>query len=134
MFSIKKTIVAIIAVALAPPSLASPLASPANASASQVLKWLNFYNDNACKHGGGKSMDISNPHCLTEIGRKSIFFHGSSQPRGYHVVVSPDDSCGCQQECVKVPGWPTGDCWDISAWKWAQSFRFQREVCAENNC
>lgn len=93
--------------------------------------WAQFCNDNACSQGCGQSVDLSNPGCLNQSGRKSIRFHGSGG--GDHsLVVSPGSDCPCQSTCATVPS--GSECWDISDYSDALSFRFIGGGCDPNNC
>ncbi|KAI0838546.1 hypothetical protein F5Y06DRAFT_303849 [Hypoxylon sp. FL0890] len=93
--------------------------------------WAQFCDDSSCLHGCGESVQVPNPGCLNESGRKGILFHGSPS-HDYAMVVSPSANCPCQKTCAPVPRGTT--CWDISLYSNARSFRFQSEYCADNAC
>lgn len=128
MFSAKKTIVAMVAVALAPLSLALP----ANETEHSAMTWAQFCNDDLCTKGCGISVDIANPGCLNQNGRQSIKFHGGFSPTSYSLVVSAGANCSCQSECTMLNDFLP--CMDISRYEWARSFRIQQGGCADNNC
>ena len=125
MFSMK--ILALLALSAAP--LAYSL--PSNSSIADGDYWAQFCDDTGCSQGCGQSVQVSNPGCLNESGRRSILFHGSAG-QDYRMVVSPSGDCPCQQTCASIPTDVT--CWDISLYQNAQSFRFQSETCASDNC
>ncbi|KAI0388085.1 hypothetical protein F5Y04DRAFT_17447 [Hypomontagnella monticulosa] len=104
--------------------------------------WAQFCSDDKCSEKCGTSVDISNPGCLTgEAGRGSIAMHGAGF-LGAYLVHSPDDHCGCQADCTKIPGAGSARCINISSKARAESYRFQLTTCSEleggpgigNNC
>ncbi|KAI8965572.1 hypothetical protein F5Y11DRAFT_344448 [Daldinia sp. FL1419] len=103
--------------------------------------WAQFCDDTACTENCGISVDVNDSHCLKGEGpRKSIKFHGSDFV-GTYLVHSPDDSCGCQQDCTEVSR-SAPSCIDISGNAPSKSYRFQITTCKEieggpgvgNNC
>ncbi|KAI1411857.1 hypothetical protein F5Y13DRAFT_190860 [Hypoxylon sp. FL1857] len=93
--------------------------------------WARFCDDQACSSNCGEWVSTSNPGCLKEYGRKSIFFKELWE----NLVFSPGDECNCQTECVTVPGGgPKSGCQDITPFVPATSFRFINEPCGKNNC
>ncbi|KAI1098889.1 hypothetical protein F4804DRAFT_337759 [Jackrogersella minutella] len=93
--------------------------------------WAQFCDDGACTKNCGMSVSISNPDCLRqEAGRNSIKFHGEDFIGGY-LVHSPDNACGCQNDCTNIPGTGVPTCMDISQKATAQSYRFQLTTCQE---
>ena len=127
MYLTKKTIVAIIAAACGGPMA---LALPANET-EMLFGWAQFCNDDACSEGCGISVDITNPGCLNQNGRRSIKFHGT-RPSSITLVGSPGPDCPCQSHCETIS--TSNECLTIPQWAGAQSFRFQSESCAGDNC
>ncbi|KAI2619512.1 hypothetical protein GGS26DRAFT_601975 [Hypomontagnella submonticulosa] len=125
MFSVKT--ISLLIAAIAPLGLAAP----AGNETIEADYWAQFCNDSGCSQGCGESVQVSNPGCLNESGRKSILFHGTSGG-DYALVVSPSGNCPCQNACESVPSGAT--CLDISQYGSAQSFRFISGNCAGNNC
>ncbi|RYP11510.1 hypothetical protein DL764_000033 [Monosporascus ibericus] len=124
MFSVKTF--AFIVMATAP--LAFTL--PANETLIQADYWAQFCDDTDCSQGCGQSVQVSNPGCLNQNGRRSILFHGTADG-DYAMVVSPSANCPCQETCASIP---TGtSCWDISLYHEAQSFRFISGHCTADN-
>lgn len=66
------------------------------------LAWANtfaqFCNDENCSEGCGISVDTTNPGCLTQIGRRSVKFHGDNFA-DVSMVASPGETCDCQNYC-----------------------------------
>ncbi|KAK3681312.1 hypothetical protein B0T22DRAFT_344787, partial [Podospora appendiculata] len=93
--------------------------------------WAQFCDDSNCSQNCGGSVQVSNPGCLNEGGRRSIRFHGGGGG-DYSLVVSPSGNCPCQVTCTTVPSGV--GCWDISGYSGYQSFRFIGGHCSGNNC
>ncbi|KAI2620624.1 hypothetical protein GGS26DRAFT_594725 [Hypomontagnella submonticulosa] len=94
--------------------------------------WAQFCSDDNCSENCGISVDISNPACLAgEAGRKSIALHGTGF-LGAYLVHSPDNHCGCQIDCTKIPGAGAPTCINISGKATSESYRFQLTTCYEN--
>ncbi|XDG08908.1 hypothetical protein ABKA04_008523 [Annulohypoxylon sp. FPYF3050] len=110
---------------------AAPLALGMPAEENTQATWAQFCDDTNCSQNCGQSVDISNPGCLNQNGRKSIRFHGGSSG-GKALVVSSGGNCPCQNTCASVPS-DTG-CWDISQYSGDHSFRFISGKCSSNNC
>ncbi|RYP15277.1 hypothetical protein DL765_005801 [Monosporascus sp. GIB2] len=125
MFSIKAF--AFIVAATAPLAFALP----ANETVIQADYWAQFCDDTDCSQGCGQSVQVSNPGCLNQNGRRSIRFHGMADG-DYAMVISPSSDCPCQETCQSIPSGET--CWDISLHQEAKSFRFISGNCASNNC
>ncbi|KAI1482322.1 hypothetical protein F4774DRAFT_309328 [Daldinia eschscholtzii] len=103
--------------------------------------WAQFCDDAACTENCGVSIDVRDPGCLRgEGGRQSLKFHGSDF-LGTYLVHSPDNSCGCQQDCTEISR-NAPPCIDISGRAASKSYRFQLTTCKEleggpgvgNNC
>ncbi|KAK3681333.1 hypothetical protein B0T22DRAFT_387931 [Podospora appendiculata] len=118
--------------AAAASTAAAAVALPNNiTTVIQADYWAQFCDDTDCSQGCGESVQVSNPGCLGETGRRSILFHGGAGG-DYALVVSPSGNCPCQSTCASVP---TGvQCWDISQYQSAQSFRFIGGSCGADNC
>ncbi|ORY56400.1 uncharacterized protein BCR38DRAFT_300040, partial [Pseudomassariella vexata] len=107
------------------------VALPSNGTVIKADYWAQFCDDTDCSQGCGESVQVSNPGCLNESGRRSILFHGGANG-DYALVVSPSGNCPCQENCASVPTGTT--CWDISQYASSQSFRFIGGSCSGNNC
>lgn len=94
-------------------------------------QYAQFCDDTKCSQNCGESVSVDNPGCLAETGRNGIFFHGNGEQK--NLVVSPDNACSCQQDCLEGIS-NEGSCVDISSQSSAQSFRFQSQDCGANNC
>ncbi|OTA99778.1 hypothetical protein M426DRAFT_27175 [Hypoxylon sp. CI-4A] len=104
--------------------------------------WARFCDDEQCTQNCGQSVSVDNPGCLgREWGRRSVALHGEDFI-GAYLVHSPDEGCGCQNDCTAVAGMGTPTCVDISQKAAARSYRFQLTTCKEieggsgigNNC
>ena len=60
--------------------------------------FAQFCNDENCAEGCGISVDTTNPGCLTQIGRRSVKFHGDNFA-DVSMVASPGEMCDCQNYC-----------------------------------
>ena len=107
--------------------LALPAFALLNAASAQ---WAQFCDDNACSVNCGISVELSNPGCLDEVGRGSIYFHDSSPD--YALVFSPGGECPCQNECIDGIG--ADGCYNLDGHSFAESFRFIGDSCEANNC
>ncbi|KAI1084538.1 hypothetical protein F5B20DRAFT_575861 [Whalleya microplaca] len=107
------------------------LAAPANETVAQDGYWAQFCNDDDCTVDCGMSVDVANPGCLNEFGRKSIKFHGGGH-HDFAMVASPSGDCPCQRNCASIP--TNTHCWNITQFSGAQSFRFISGRCDSNNC
>ncbi|KAI1460373.1 hypothetical protein F4805DRAFT_478833 [Annulohypoxylon moriforme] len=93
--------------------------------------WAQFCDDTACSVNCGVSVSISNPSCLgKQWDRKSVKVHGQNFI-GSYLVSSPDENCGCQNDCTSVPGTGLPACLDLSKKATARSYRFQLTTCKE---
>ncbi|KAI0889297.1 uncharacterized protein GGS22DRAFT_69663 [Annulohypoxylon maeteangense] len=94
--------------------------------------WAQFCDDEACSVNCGFTVSVSNPGCLgREWGRKSVKLHGQDFV-GSYLVSSPDDNCGCQNDCITIPGAGLPTCIDLSKKAIAQSYRFQLTTCKKD--
>lgn len=57
--------------------------------------WAQFCNDDNCSEGCGAKIDLENPGCLNQYGRKSIKFSGIIA-QDTNLVASPNPGCDCQ--------------------------------------
>lgn len=60
--------------------------------------WAQFCNDDNCNEGCGAKVDLDNPGCLNQYGRRSIKFSGMIQ-QDVNLVASPAPGCPCQNYC-----------------------------------
>ncbi|KAI1463478.1 uncharacterized protein F4812DRAFT_446287 [Daldinia caldariorum] len=128
MFS-AKTFLLFVAAAASP--LATALAENGTVEAADF--WAMFCDDTECSQNCGQSVQVSNPGCLNQNGRQSIRFHGGDVGSGdYSLVISPSGDCPCQESCSSIP--TNTECWDISRFQDAKSFRFIGGHCDGNNC
>ncbi|KAI0468348.1 hypothetical protein F4859DRAFT_212178 [Xylaria cf. heliscus] len=127
-----KTLAILIAAAAVPLASASPTNNTAILEDRSDF-WAMFCDDTDCSQNCGQSVKVSNPGCLGQNNRQSILFHGSDVGTGdYALIVSPDGNCPCQDACTTVP--TDSQCWDISQYQDAKSFRFVSGHCGNNNC
>ncbi|KAI1324769.1 hypothetical protein F5Y16DRAFT_379880 [Xylariaceae sp. FL0255] len=127
-------------------SLGDSLALPPNISDPFVYfggseqAWAQFCNDDACSENCGIWVAIHNTHCLREVNRHSVRLNMVMKPAKWfgidkhHAVISPDDHCGCQEQCIEYkpaahPTIPGTDhfCWNITEYSHARSWRFIQE-------
>jgi hypothetical protein len=76
---------------------AKPVLSPRNEDV-----YATFYNDDACTQGAGQPVSVSNPGCLNESGRRSIYFQAGFNDADVALVESADANCPCQTHCELV--------------------------------
>ncbi|OKL64026.1 hypothetical protein UA08_00104 [Talaromyces atroroseus] len=67
---------------------------------STATQWAQFCDDDNCSVNCGISVNLANPGCLNENGRKSVKIHGTDIML-YSLVVSPRSNCPCQREKKK---------------------------------
>jgi hypothetical protein len=108
-------------------------AAPAN-----VILYATFYDDTACSVNGGEAVSLSNPGCLNESGRNSIYFQSGSNQSGV-LIISPSPDCPCQNGCIYGVGAGEGDaayCQNIDGTSNGPSgsFRFISMLSAGNKC
>ncbi|WPG97948.1 Hypothetical protein R9X50_00073100 [Acrodontium crateriforme] len=106
------------------------------ASYASATTYAQFCNNGDCTEGCGISVSVDNPGCLNENGRVAIKFHDTNLG-AINLVTSPGPDCPCQNYCYSnivepIKGGTEG-CFPLTGPD-AQSFRFQTEVCPENNC
>jgi hypothetical protein len=98
--------------------------------------YATFYNDHACRDGGGQAVALNNGGCLAnQIGRNSVYVQAPCRTTGNggpSMVWSPGTNCNCQNDCAAVP--TRQGCWDLGGHKGASSFRFIEQNCGSNNC
>lgn len=79
-----------------------------------------------CSGGQGAGVDITNPGCLGESGRQSVYIPRTDNPSEQMclVITDSDGDCSCQSEGYNFT--PTGFCAELddTAMASAQSFRF----------
>ena len=63
--------------------------------------WAQFCNDDNCSEGCGAKVDIENPGCLNQYGRKSVKFSGIIG-QDTNLVASPNPGCDCQNYCEET--------------------------------
>ncbi|PWN86931.1 hypothetical protein FA10DRAFT_190134 [Acaromyces ingoldii] len=114
---------------------------------AEASAWAQFCNTDDC-NDCGESVEITNPGCLNESGRKTIKFHGYSLTSGaelIQLVVSPSPDCPCEASCSTVRTGAAGVEWTgvfgviggggCMAIPPGQSFRFQSQSCSQySNC
>lgn len=98
--------------------------------------YATFYSDDACTQNQGSPVDTTNPGCLNEGGRQSIYFQ-SATSSGASLVISPGSDCPCQSGCIGDIA--TGDayCYNLNNFDGAAnapSYRFIGDPCGPNNC
>jgi hypothetical protein len=101
-------------------------------------QWAQFCNDDNCSEDCGIWVDMYNPGCLTEHGRRSVHIRAGGEEAGsFNVIYSPDDQCTCQNHCDDVTSFAQGGCYIIANDTTASSFRFisqQGQGCHANQC
>lgn len=124
-------IAALIATTLTATSLAAPL-SPRN-----EVVYATFYDDNACTQNGGEAVSVSNPGCLNESGRQSIYFQAGFDDADVYLVESSAANCPCQDNCdyIALDTYNSDPfCYSIDLTAW-NSYRFETGTeCPANNC
>jgi hypothetical protein len=117
-------------------ALATTLVSAAPAN---VVLYATFYDDTACSVNGGEAVSLSNPGCLNESGRNSIYFQSGSN-KAATLIISPSANCPCQNGCIYGVGAEDGSaayCLNIDGTSNGPSgsFRFISDNgCPPNNC
>jgi hypothetical protein len=131
LLQINMFIGSVFALIVAAGAAAKPVLSPRNTAI-----YATFYNDDACTEGAGQPVSTTNPGCLNESGRQSVYFQTATTDKSYYLIYSPSTDCPCQSyaqfivgevqlpACVKLDG-PA-----------AQSYRFVEDTgpAAANNC
>lgn len=120
------------------------------AGTAQAGIWAQFCNDDNCNNGCGRAVNIENPGCLNQNGRRSVKFHGSTTVFGTKSVVllgSPKPGCNCQSSCdfirrsldlnnvgpIKAGSMAINGCHKLIDMN-AKSFRFVGDDCKDNQC
>ncbi|KAF1821988.1 uncharacterized protein K489DRAFT_370879 [Dissoconium aciculare CBS 342.82] len=122
----------IILSALAALAAAAPTLSPRNEDI-----YATFYNDDSCTQNKGIAVNVRNPGCLNESGRRSIYFQGGFNDSDVMLVESPGQNCPCQSHCDPInlnahASNPFCLAIDLTAY---QSVRFVGGTrCSANNC
>ena len=125
----------VVALAFGTLAAAAPTLSPRNTDT-----YATFYNDDACTQGAGEAVDTTNPGCLNESGRRSIYFQAAFDNSDKLLIESADQNCPCQTHCDLIPINTHGGsafCYpiDLTAYN---SLRFiaaaNNPYCPANNC
>lgn len=123
--------------------VSSTTASSDNATAHQNQLsgsgYATFYNDNVCTVSGGEAVSISNPGCLKESGRHSIYIQEGARAEvvTYSLVLTSGTGCSCQVQCINdLVHHPTvkNFCFSLEGYAYAESFRWIEGNCGKNNC
>ena len=97
-------------------------------------QWVQFCDDTACSSNCGEAVDITNPGCLNEVGRNSLYYQGGTW-EDVSLVVSPGSDCDCQDSCFATFSTDTAPgCYALENVGGAQSFRFIGDACEADNC
>ena len=97
-------------------------------------QWVQFCDDSDCNDNCGIPVDATNPGCLNEVGRGSIWYQGGML-EDVSLVVSPGTDCPCQDDCfAALTVDSTAGCYTLENVEGAQSFRFIGNSCEANNC
>lgn len=96
-------------------SNSDPAAASLNSSTAPNLHdnykaWAQFCNDEECSEGCGMWVDLENPGCLNEAGRKSFRTKTNGPYIDVGLVYSPAASCPCQSRCERVFDRQTSTC------------------------
>ncbi|KAK5172553.1 uncharacterized protein LTR77_002673 [Saxophila tyrrhenica] len=107
------------------------------ANLSLAATFAQFCNDLLCNEGCGIAVDVNNPGCLTQFGRKSIKFTGKNF-NTVNLIASPGSTCDCQTYCegaiVQNAIFQQDNCFVIRSDPVAQSFRFIDGGCPDDQC
>lgn len=103
-------------------SSSSTVAQPEN----DYTNWAQFCNDEDCSDGCGEWVDMANPGCLNEAGRKSFRTKSNGPNIAGGLVYSPAASCPCQTMCDPINeqgGW--GSCHVLNGTFAASTFSYR---------
>lgn len=100
-------------------------------------QWASFCDDDACSENCGIAVDVTNPGCLNEVGRNSVYYQGSgiSVWEQVSLLASPGSDCPCQSDCALFFDANSEEgCYTWEGLGIAQSLRFVGGECPANNC
>jgi hypothetical protein len=102
-----------------------------------ITSWVRFCDDDDCSENCGTWVAVTNPGCLAQHGRRSLFHKGQdTMVYPYALVVSPpgDSSCSCQWHCVTGFGGSLDECHTLGEFQKGDSYRFIRGGCPDPDC
>ena len=93
--------------------------------------WATFCTDTKCSEGCGISVSLNNPGCLNEPRARSVRIHDGIFLFGrFNLIVSPEDSCRCQSDCIGRFAGDDNTCVSLDNHK-GGSYRF---ISADDGC
>ncbi|KAI1332119.1 hypothetical protein F5Y16DRAFT_358573 [Xylariaceae sp. FL0255] len=105
------------------------------------MGWVHFCDDEDCSENCGIGVALSNPGCLNEPHRKSLYVVDTQGSPGtnFWAALSHEKNCPCQDQCIALPiithTFTRQGCFNIKEYQWAHSWRFLNDVCFEaDNC
>lgn len=109
--------------------------SPTNITATKWA-WATFYDDENCRLNPGRAVNMANPGCLNEAGRKSFSMRNINYFPPYLLIVSPTNNCPCQSSCRKLD-YKDEHCIRLRGHLVGSSYRFLSDAtgrCPANQC
>lgn len=94
--------------------------------------WVSFCDDIYCSENCGMWLNINNPGCVNQVGRKSFWLDGRVKFNNFALIVSPRAGCPCQTKCMDGMSGDQDRCVVLDESIKGDSYRFITGSCPEN--